>query len=118
MFNTLRVEPSPFAHRSIAADSGFTAADLTMLSEVHSTAITQRWWRQGQMISQEFAQYFAGWTSTSVADGPPSIVLARFKKTGTYALIIDATVVATAATLGGVLPALLARADGGPAAAG
>jgi hypothetical protein len=90
----------------VAARGGFTEADLIALVNVHATAITRHFWGRARLISNEFAHYLAVWGPKTPDSAPPSLALARFKKTGTYVLTIGTTVVATGKSLDDVLPAL------------
>jgi hypothetical protein len=94
--------------QSLDATSGFTAQDLAALGEIHSSALARRVWTRSQIISNEFSQYLAVWGPGNGAEEPPALVLARFKKTGTYVLTVGSTIVASGRSLGTVLPALAA----------
>jgi hypothetical protein len=117
MLNTYCVDTqSSPPHSVAAAESGFTASDLVALNELHTVAAARRQWSRAQLVSQEFAQYLAVWGADAGTDGPPAIVVARFKRTGTYALMIGSMIVASGAALGAVLPALLYGVKEGEAA--
>jgi hypothetical protein len=117
MFNTDYVNTPPATLRNpIAAGSGFTAADLAALNELHAVAAARRLWSRAQVVSQEFAQYLAIWGADGGVDSPPAIVLARFKKTGTYAVMIGSMIVASGNALGTVLPVLLSGVKEGATA--
>jgi hypothetical protein len=91
---------------TVKASGGFTAADLIALGELHATATARHLWSRGEFVSNEFAHYLAVWGPQTDAADPPALALARFKKTGTYALTIGTTVVASGKSLSDVLPAL------------
>jgi hypothetical protein len=91
---------------TVKASGGFTAADLIALGEVHATAMARQLWSRGEFVSNEFAHYLAVWGPQTTAADPPALALARFKKTGTYALTIGTTVVASGKSLNELLPAL------------
>ena len=93
----------------VAARGGFTAADLVALGELH--AASGYLWGRGQLVSNEFAHFLAVWRPEAGLGDPPRLALARFKKTGTYSLIIGTTVVASGKRLSDVLPALLSGAQ-------
>jgi hypothetical protein len=93
----------------VAARGGFTAADLVALGELH--AASGHLWGRGQLVSNEFAHFLAVWRPEAGLGDPPRLALARFKKTGTYSLIIGTTVVASGKRLSDVLPALLSGAQ-------
>lgn len=102
------VETQPILKQRPEAENGFTSADLAALTELHTVAAAGRVWSRTQMVSQEFAQYFAVWRADAAVASPPAMVLARFTTTGTYALVIGSMIVATGEALAAVLPALLA----------
>ena len=91
---------------TVAGRGGFTAADLISLGEVEATAITRHIWGRAQFVSNEFAHYLAAWSTGASTPEPPALAVARFKKTGTYMLMIGTTVVASGRSLSDVLPAL------------
>jgi hypothetical protein len=105
--------PGAFGEQSIGEDRGFTAADLVQLGEVQAAALARRLWRRGEFVADGFAHYLAAWTGEA-ASGPPLLVLARFRRTGTYALTLGTTVVANGRRLADVLPALRHCLDGPP----
>src|SRR5438034_4339952 len=91
---------------ALAASDGFTTADLIALGDIHAMAIARHLWGRSQLVSNAFAHYLAVWRPEAGATEPPALVLARFKKTGTYLLRIGTTVVASGRRLSTVLPAL------------
>jgi hypothetical protein len=104
---------------AISGSDGFTAADLLALGEVQATAMARHLWGRGQLIANEFAHYLAIWSHGAGPAEPPMLALARFKKTGTYMLMIGTTIVASGRRLRDVLPALpyaVARGNGSAAA--
>jgi hypothetical protein len=111
MFNSHVSESIPAAGSRSSGHAGFTAADLVVLDEIHATAVMRRWWRRGQLVENEFAHYLAVWGAETDAGDPPALALARFRKTGTYALTIGSTVVASGKSLSDVLPALSSSFD-------
>jgi hypothetical protein len=106
-------------HTVISGSDGFTAADLLALGEVQAMAMARQLWGRGQLIANEFAHYLAVWSLAAGAAEPPMLALARFRKTGTYMLMIGTTIVASGRRLSDVLPALSGAAARGndPAAA-
>lgn len=105
------LDQGPNTGGSEVARDGFSATDLVALSKVHAAAITRHFWRRAQLASNEFAHYLAIWGPKTRDTDPPGLVLARFKKTGTYVLMIGATIVASGKGLGDVLPSLASRFD-------
>jgi hypothetical protein len=91
-------------HLASIPGGGFTAADLMALGEIRAT--TRHLWGRDQLVANEFAHYLAVWRPEAGLADPPALALARFKKTGTYMLMIGTTVVATGKRLSDVLPAL------------
>jgi hypothetical protein len=85
---------------------GFSAADLALLNEVRSAGLARNRWTRAQIITDSFVDYLAAWDPQSDETDPPTLAIARFKRTGTYVLTVGTLVVATARTLGDVLPAL------------
>lgn len=108
------------ADASAPTAAGFTAADLAALGEVRAAALARRRWTRAEIIHDPFIDYLAAWHADSDAATPPTLAIARFKRTGTYALTVGSVVVATARTLGNILPAihgLLQSSDSSLAAA-
>jgi hypothetical protein len=87
-----------------ASASGFTEFDLATLGEFSASQVAERRWSRAQVVHAPFADFLAAWNAEAADAEPPHLTIARFKRTGTYALTVGALVVATAATLGGVLP--------------
>jgi hypothetical protein len=56
-------------------------------------------------VQGPFADFLAAWDADAANAELPHLTIARFKRTGTYALTIGALVVATASTLDRILPA-------------
>jgi hypothetical protein len=98
-------------HRSApdASASGFTEFDLATLREFSAAQMAERRWSRAHVVHGPFADFLAAWTSEATNAELPHLTIARFKRTGTYALTIGALVVATAPTLDRILPALAAR---------
>lgn len=114
--------PESIADESQPATLGFTPADLAILESICATAIAQKHWGRAQIVHDHFADYLAIWSAQVENTAPPSLAVARFKRTGTYALTSDSVVVATATSLDKILPTIrrsLDRSDHvAPAAAG
>ncbi len=88
-----------------AVSSGFTEFDLATLNEFSAAQVAQRQWSRAHMVHGPFADFLAAWHVDAATAESPHLTIARFKRTGTYALTVGALVVATAATLDGILPA-------------
>lgn len=86
--------------------SGFTPTDLAALNDLGATALLQLRWSRCQVVHEPYADYMAAWTIDADAAATPYLTIARFKRTGTYALTIGPVVVATASSLGKILPAI------------
>jgi hypothetical protein len=89
----------------LAGCHGFTSVDLSVLQEACASIERQRWGR-AQIVTNAFSDYLAVWKGNAAEDQPPSLSVVRFKKTGTYALLIGMTVAANGKSLQDVLPAL------------
>jgi hypothetical protein len=87
-----------------ASASGFTEFDLATLSEFSATQMAQRRWSRAHVVHGPFADFLAAWDAEGTNAELPHLTIARFKRTGTYALTVGALVVATAATLDRILP--------------
>jgi hypothetical protein len=85
---------------------GFTPSDLAALNDLGAAAIGQQRWSKCQVINEPFADYLAAWAVDVASSEPPNLGIARFKRTGTYALILGSLVVATAPSLNKILPAI------------
>ena len=86
---------------------GFTAEDVKLLQDAHQRG----GWGRGQFASNDFSQYLAIWKNTAGEMDAPALVIVRFAKTGTYALLVQGKIVASAKTLGAILPALTIAAS-------
>jgi hypothetical protein len=104
------VKPKP----TDAATSGFTEFDLATLNEFSAAQLAERRWSRAHVVHGPFADFLAAWHADAANAEAPHLTIARFKRTGTYALTIGALVVATAATLDRILPAP-ARSEREPA---
>jgi hypothetical protein len=86
--------------------SGFTKFDLATLDEFSAAQVAERRWGRAQVVQGPFADFLAAWDVDAANAELPRLTIARFKRTGTYALTVGALVVATASTLDRILPAL------------
>ncbi len=84
--------------------SGFTDHDLATLNRLSADQLAQHRWGHAQMVHESFADYLAVWNAGAGRTDPPNLTIARFKRTGTYALTVGGLVVTTAASLSNVLP--------------
>lgn len=89
---------------SDAPPSGFTEFDLATLKHFSAIQLAARRWRRSQLVREPFADFLVVWTAETVNADLPQLTIARFKRTGTYALTVGALVVATASTLDSILP--------------
>jgi hypothetical protein len=96
------VKPKPTSDESA---SGFTEFDLATLNEFSAAQVAERRWSRAQVVHGPFADFLAAWDADAANAELPRLTIARFKRTGTYALTIGALVVATASTLDRILPA-------------
>ena len=85
--------------------SGFTEFDLATLNRFSAAQVAERRWSRAHVVHGPFADFLAAWRVESTDAELPHLTIARFRRTGTYALTIGESVVATASTLGNVLPA-------------
>jgi hypothetical protein len=86
--------------------SGFTPTDLAALNDLGAAALGQQRWSRCRVVHEPFADYLAAWAINAGNSEPPNLTIARFKRTGTYALTIGPLVVATAPSLNKILPAI------------
>jgi len=100
----------PAAIGALIGAKGFTPEDVKLLQEAHQRGIANGGWGRGQFAANEFSQYLAIWDNATTDIAPPTLVIARFAKTGTYALLVQGKIVASGATLDLILPALAAAA--------
>ena len=87
-----------------ASPSGFTELDLATLNAFGALQVAERRWSRAHVVQGAFADFLAVWTDEVASADLPHLTIARFKRTGTYALTIGALVVATSSTLDRVLP--------------
>jgi hypothetical protein len=91
---------------STSTHDGFTPNDLAALNDLSAAALRQQRWSRYQVVHEPFADYLAAWAIGAGRAEPPHLAIARFKRTGTYALTIGTLVVATAPSLDKILPAI------------
>jgi hypothetical protein len=84
--------------------SGFTEFDLATLNEFSALQKAERRWGRTQLVNGPVADFLAAWTLDAGNAEQPHLTIARFKRTGTYALTVGAAVIATALTLDRILP--------------
>jgi hypothetical protein len=96
---------------AVASSGGFTAADLVLLGRVRAAAMARQIWSREQFVANEFAHYLAVWGPGAGAADPPSLVLARFKRTGTYALTMGTILIASGRSLAEVVRAIMSGFD-------
>ncbi len=88
---------------------GFTPADLEALDQVRTHALRNGRWTRADIVRDVSLDYLAAWTADASASASPSLAIIRFKTTGTYALTVGSTMVATACSLAKILPAIQGR---------
>jgi len=86
-----------------ASSSGFTEFDLETLNEYRAIQVAARRWGRTQLVRGPFADFLAAWHPEAANSEVPHLTIVRFKRTGTYALTVGASVVATAPTLDRIL---------------
>src|SRR4051794_34463579 len=86
------VTPKPIPD---APTSGFTEFDLATLKEFSAIQMAERRWSRAHVVQGPFADFLAAWNVEAAHAELPHLTIARFKRTGTYALTIGAVVVAT-----------------------
>ena len=91
---------------------GFTPGDVKLLQEAHQQGVSERGWGRAQFAANAVSNYLAIWHNAAGEADLPALVIVRFWKTGTYALMVKSKFVATGRTLGAILPAVAAA---GPA---
>src|SRR5262245_60382094 len=79
-----------------ASASGFTEFDLATLNEFSAIQTAEGRWGRTQLVHGPFADFLAVWTPDAGNADVPHLTIARFKRTGTYALTVGAAIVATA----------------------
>jgi hypothetical protein len=102
--------PTSSRHADGHAACGFTPTDLAALKDLGAAALERRRWSRCQVVHEPFADYLAAWVGNAGAHAgggqPPNLTIARFKRTGTYALTVGTLVITTAASLDKILPAI------------
>jgi hypothetical protein len=88
-----------------ASASGFTEFDLATLNEYSALQLAERRWSRANIVHGPFADVLAGWHLDGAGAEQLHLIIARFRRTGTYALTVGSQVVATASTLERILPA-------------
>jgi hypothetical protein len=92
---------------------GFTNTDLDTLNGLRASALAGHQWGRAQIVQTPYADYMAAWGHNAGSEAPPSLTIARFKRTGTYALTIGETIIGTGPNLGNLIPAVRHRLNGG-----
>jgi hypothetical protein len=90
---------------------GFTLADHSALERVAVQNSAAKLWGHNELIQERHADFLAVWHPGASPEDPPMLTIARFKRTGTYAAVTDACVLATAKTIGDVLRSLPGSED-------
>ena len=83
---------------------GFTEFDLATLNQLSALQVSRQRWSRAQIVYESFADYLIVWLTSAVRAELPHLTIARFKRTGTYALTVNGVVVATASSLREILP--------------
>jgi len=95
-----------------ASAFGFTEFDLATLNTFSAEQLARQQWSRAHVVRGQFADFLTAWHADAAGAEQPHLIIARFKRTGTYALTVGTQVVATASTLERILPI-----PGGPAVA-
>ena len=103
--------PALAAAGALFDTKGFTGGDLRLLQEAHRSGIANRGWGRGQFAANAFSHYLAIWDTATSDRDPPTLVIVRFDRTGTYALLVQGRIVANGKTLAAILPALAVAAS-------
>lgn len=90
---------------------GFTLADHSALERLAIQNSAARLWGHNELIREGHADFLAVWHPEASREDPPMLAIARFKRTGTYAVVTDDCVLATAKTIGDVLRSLPGSED-------
>src|SRR5258708_2535115 len=112
MMTNLAAEPTELC---AAAISGFTPGDLAVLDQMRASALSRRFWNRAELVRDQCLDYLAVWDARAESSETPSLAIIRFKKSGTYAMTIGSTVVATASSLAKILPAIQGQLSSGEA---
>jgi hypothetical protein len=91
---------------------GFSSSDLALLSQIQARQTRYGAWSRVQLVQDGPSDFLAVWDADAEDSDPPTLVVARFKGTGTYALTRGHYLVATGRTLREVV----APIDGGTSA--
>jgi hypothetical protein len=87
-----------------ASAFGFTEFDLATLNTFSAAQLARRQWSRAHVVRGPFADFLTAWHADAAGTEQPHLTIARFKRTGTYALTVGTQVVATASTLERILP--------------
>ena len=91
---------------------GFTPSDLALLQRIQTQQARSGAWGRIQLVQEGPSDFLAVWEPDAEDSEPPTLVVARFKSTGTYAFTRGHYLVATGRTLREVVAAF----DGGESA--
>jgi hypothetical protein len=89
-----------------ARASGFTEFDLATLNTFSAQQLAGRFWSRAHVVRGPDADFLAAWQASGTGAEQPHLTIARFRRTGTYALAVGTQVVATSSTLERILPAI------------
>jgi hypothetical protein len=78
---------------------GFSSSDLVLLSQIQARQTRYGAWGRVQLVQAGPSDFLAVWDFDADDSDPPTLVVARFKGTGTYALTRGDYVIATGRTL-------------------
>jgi hypothetical protein len=85
---------------------GFTCADLRLLTQTCTENMAKSVWGTAYFVHDPDLECVAIWAPHSTLAQSPMLSISRFRRTGTYAAISGAHVIATAKTLEDVLKSL------------
>jgi hypothetical protein len=90
---------------------GFSTSDLATLARVQAERVRNRIWGRVQLVQDGPADFLAVWDPLADDGDAPMLAIARFKRTGTYAVSRGDYLVTTGRTLEEVINTLASKQD-------
>ena len=88
---------------------GFTPTDLEVLDRMRIHALRNSSWARAEFVRDASLDCLAAWNGDAAQSESPSVAIIRFKKSGTYALTLGSTLIATDRSLARILTSIQCR---------
>ena len=85
---------------------GFTPSDLELLARLHGQGASKLLWGAARLVRDAHVHALAVWAPFAAAHFQPMLTILRFARSGTYAAMTGAHVLATGKSLAEIAPVL------------